>query len=134
MIRSIFAVTVMGLFAGVPALAHHSFAMFDKGRTMTIVGTVARYEWTNPHMRIGVMVADNKAGIAAGEWDVEGASINISAREGWTRNSFKPGDKITVEVHPLRDGTKGASLMYAITPDGKKLYHDINRSAGGGPV
>jgi len=122
------------LLSILPAYAHHSFAMFDNSKTLTIVGTVARYEWTNPHMHIGVMVPGTSDGVAAGEWDVEGASINISAREGWTRNSFKPGDKITVEVHPLRDGSKGASLMYAVTPDGKKLYHDINRSAGGGPV
>jgi Family of unknown function (DUF6152) len=132
--RSILAAVACAMAAIVPAIAHHSFAMFDKSKIVTIVGTVARYEWTNPHMHIGVVVAANKEGVAAGEWDVEGASINISAREGWTRNTFKAGDKITVEVHPLRDGTQGASLMFAVTPDGKKLYHDINRAAGGGPV
>jgi Family of unknown function (DUF6152) len=115
------------------AIAHHSFAMFDTTKTVVLQGTVAEFAWANPHMHIRVLVPKGDAGIE-GEWDVEGASTNISAREGWTRSTFTSGDKITVTVHPLRDGTRGGSLMYALAPDGRKLYHDINRQGGGGPA
>ena len=119
------------VMAATPIRAHHSFAMFDQTKTVTLEGTVVTYDWVNPHMHIHVMI---KEGSLQGEWDVEGASTNISTREGWTRNTFKSGDKISVTIHPLRDGAKGGSLMYAISPDGRKLYHDINRQNGGGPA
>jgi Family of unknown function (DUF6152) len=117
-----------------PALAHHSFAMFDQTKTLTFEGTVTKYDWVNPHIHIRVLVPKALPGIEAGEWDVEGASTNISAREGWVRSTFAAGDKISVSVHPLRDGSKGGALMFAVTPDGRKLFHDINRQGGGGPA
>jgi hypothetical protein len=60
----------------------------------------------------------------AGTWDIEGASTNIMARQGWTKATFKAGDKVTVVAHPLKDGSKGASMFYVILPDGKRLYQD----------
>jgi Family of unknown function (DUF6152) len=123
----------VAVVACIPALAHHSFAMFDQTKTLTIEGTVAKYEWSNPHMHVRILVPKALPGIEAGEWDAEGASTNIASREGWSRSTFNVGDKITVSVHPLRDGSKGGSLMFAIAPDGRKLYHDINRQEGGGP-
>ena len=62
-----------------------------------------------------------------GRWDVEGGSINIMTRQGWTRASYKVGDPATVVGHPMKDGSKGISLFYAIRPDGTRLYHDIAR-------
>jgi hypothetical protein len=62
-----------------------------------------------------------------GTWDVEGGSVNIMTRQGWTRASYKVGDPITVVGHPMKDGSKGISLFYAIRPDGTRLYHDIAR-------
>jgi hypothetical protein len=121
------------LVVSMPAIAHHSFAMFDTTKTVTLQGTVGAFDWANPHMHIRVLVPKGDPSLE-GEWDVEGASTNISAREGWTRSTFASGDKITVTIHPLRDGNKGGSLMYALAPDGRKLYHDINRQGGGGPA
>ena len=70
-----------------------------------------------------------------GTWDVEGGATNIMGRQGWTRATFKAGDHIKVVAHPMKDGTtKGASLFYAIMPDGKRLYHDIARPKGEGSV
>ena len=63
----------------------------------------------------------------AGTWDVEGGSINIMSRQGWTRASYKVGDPIRLVGHPMKDGSKGISLFYAIRPDGSRLYHDIAR-------
>ena len=62
-----------------------------------------------------------------GVWDVEGGSVNIMTRQGWTRASYKAGDPITLVGHPMKDGSKGISLFYAIRPDGTRLYHDIAR-------
>jgi hypothetical protein len=114
-----------------PAFAHHSFAMFDGAKTVTWEGVVEKYDWTNPHSHITVVVPPGgKDPSLAGRWDIEGASPNIMLRQGWTKNSFKPGDKITIIGHPLKSGEKGGSLYYAIDKNGKKLYHDVNRNGG----
>lgn len=112
------------LFLGVsPALAHHSFAMFNMNKTMELKGTVVEYRWENPHTHIIVRVA---SGPEAGVWDIEGASINIMERQGWTRITYKPGDTIDAFAHPMKDGSKGASLFYVMI-NGHRMYQDIAR-------
>jgi Family of unknown function (DUF6152) len=120
-----FAITLT-LLAG-PLLAHHSFAMFEMTKDVTYEGTVVEYRWENPHTHITVKV---ESGPNAGTWDIEGGSTAIMGRQGWNRALYKPGDAIKVVGHPMRDGTKGVSLFYAIRPDGKRLYHDIARPTG----
>jgi hypothetical protein len=116
---------VAGIFlAAIPLFAHHSFAMFELTKDVTYEGTVVEYRWENPHTHIIIKV---DSGPNAGVWDIEGGSTAIMGRQGWTRVTYKAGDKITVVAHPLKDGNKGASLFYAILPDGKRLYHDIAR-------
>jgi hypothetical protein len=117
-----------------PALAHHSFTMFEMDKDVTYTGVVVEYTWVNPHVHI---LVDIKAapGVdpgVVGRWDVEGGSTNIMGRQGWTRATLKPGDPITFVGHPMRDGSKGVSLFYMIRPDGKRLYHDIARPKGEG--
>jgi hypothetical protein len=114
------------LFAAV-ASAHHSFAMFDMAKNVTFEGTVAEYNWENPHTHIIVKVPDSAGKATAGTWDIEGGAVNIMAKQGWTRTTYKAGDPIKVVGHPMKDGSKAASLFYAILPDGKRLYHDIAR-------
>ena len=112
-----------------PALAHHSFTMFDLETHVTYKGTVVEYNWVNPHAHIVVKV-DAGAGVApeaVGTWDIECASTNIMGRQGWTRATFKPGDAITLVASPMKDGSKGASLFYVIQADGTRLYRDIAR-------
>ena len=126
--------TIFALFiAALTAWAHHSFAMFDLTKDVTYSGTVVEYRWENPHTHIIVKV-DPGAGDSStvGTWDVEGGATNIMGRQGWNRASFRAGDKITVIAHPMKDGSKGASLFYALLPDGKRLYHDIARPKGEG--
>lgn len=106
-----------------PVFGHHSFAMFELTKDVTYEGTVVEYRWENPHTHIIVKV-DN--GPNAGTWDIEGGSTAIMGRQGWNRSLYKTGDPVTVVAHPMKDGSKGASLFYAIK-DGKRLYHDIAR-------
>jgi hypothetical protein len=121
------------LSAAIPALAHHSFAMFELTKDVTYEGTVLDYRWENPHTHIIVKVDPGAADPATvGTWDIEGGATNIMGRQGWSRATFKAGDHIRVVAHPMKDGTKGASLFYVILPDGKRLYHDIARPKGEG--
>ena len=113
----------------VPAVAHHSYAIFDMERNVTYKGTVLGYKWTNPHVHLIVDVRPG-GGIdpeSVGTWDLEGASTNIMGRQGWTRSTFKAGDAITAVARPLKDGAKGAALYYVTLADGRRLYMDIAR-------
>lgn len=128
------ACALLATIAVSPVVAHHSFTMFEMDKDVTYKGVVVEYTWVNPHVHITV---DIKAGpgvepATVGRWDVEGGSTNIMGRQGWTRATLKPGMDITFVGHPMRDGSKGVSLFYMITPDGKRLYHDIARPKGEG--
>lgn len=114
-------VPVMGLLVVAPAtaLAHHSFAMFNRDQTMSVNGMVKDYEWANPHVWIHVMVTDEKG--VPREWGFEMQSIAQDSRAGWRPDSVKPGDKITVEFHPLKDGTRGGQLASAVLANGTRL-------------
>lgn len=94
-----------------PALAHHSFALFDAQKSMTLEGRVKQFQWTNPHTWIELMVVD-AAGKEA-EWSIEASSAITMSRRGWTRAALKPGDHLVVVIHPLKDGTRGGSLVSA---------------------
>lgn len=92
-----------------PVYAHHSFAMFDRSKTVTLEGTVKEVQWTNPHVWIQIVVTD-----AAGknvEWSIESISPNYLERIGWKPSSVKAGDKASIVINPLRDGTPGGSLQ-----------------------
>jgi len=112
-----------------PLLAHHSFTMFEMNKDVAYKGTVVEYKWVNPHVHVTLQVdpASGTDPATVGTWDIEAASTNIMGRQGWTKATFKAGDKVTVIAHPLKDGTKGASMFYVILPDGKRLYQDIAR-------
>src|SRR2546423_14422292 len=105
--------------AATPAFAHHSFAMFDREKAAMVTGIVKEYEWTNPHVWVHVMVPD--ANGKAFEWSFEMQSVAQDTRAGWRADSVKPGDKISVEFHPLKDGTRGGQLMSAVLASGKRL-------------
>ena len=99
--------------------AHHSFAMFDQSRTVTLKGVISNFQWTNPHAWIEIMVPD--ANGAAVRWGVELNSPNNLSRQGWKRTSVKPGDKVTIVINPLRDGKSGGLFNKITLPDGKVL-------------
>ena len=97
------------------AQAHHSFAMFDQTKQVTVNGTVKEFQWTNPHAFIELMDTSGKV------WSVELNSPNNLIRQGWKRTAMKPGDKVTVVLNPLRDGTLGGLFNAVTLPDGKVL-------------
>ena len=114
----ILAVVACG--AVLPALAHHSFAMFDQTRQVSLKGTVIEFQWTNPHafIHLEVPAGDPLAGV----WDIELNSPNNLKRQGWKSTSLKPGDKVTLVANPLRDVTKKGGLFITVTlADGTML-------------
>ena len=115
----ILAGAMLAAAAGAPALAHHSYAMFDAQQNKQLDGVVQTFKWTNPHSYIEVMVTDDKGQTQT--WGVECGSPAQMVRAGWKSTSLKPGDKVVVTVHPLRDGTAGGSFVQVQTADGKVL-------------
>jgi hypothetical protein len=105
--------TLAVIVSGGPALAHHSYAMFDNLKSVTIEGTVSKFDWTAPHMWVEVAVpggAANKSVV----WAVEGGSPTQLRRAGWSRNTLNPGDKISVVIHPLKNGAPGGQFISAM--------------------
>jgi hypothetical protein len=119
---ALIAVALLG--SGARIAAHHSFSAFDTGTEKTITGTVNRFEWTNPHTWVWVDVTDGKGGVVT--WGVEGMSPNYLARRGWTKNTFKPGDKVTLTIRPMRDGSAGGMFVRGILADGKPITFAIS--------
>ena len=91
--------------------AHHSFAAFDMAKEQTITGVVSRFDWTNPHTFIWVDVVNEKG--VTESWAIEGMSPNYLGRRGWSKNSVKPGEKITVSIRPLKEGKTGGMFIRA---------------------
>ena len=112
------AVTAAAFVA--PALAHHSFAMFDAEKTITMQGTVKEFEWVNPHSWLRVMIKDEKTGQPA-VWALELSSPARLKRMGMSADSVKPGDTVSVTFHPLKDGARGGQFIQAVLPDGKHV-------------
>ena len=106
------------------AMAHHSFAMFDTGKSVTITGTVSTFEWTNPHAYIEIDTAETTG---AKHWSVEMGSPSILMQSGWKFKDLKHGDKITVVLSPLKDGKPGGLLIQATLPDGRTLGNGPGR-------
>jgi hypothetical protein len=116
-----FVLTAVAAFAlSVPASAHHSFAMFDAEKTVTMQGQVKEFEWTNPHSWLRLMVMDQKTGKPM-LWVFELSSPARLATLGMHSDSMKPGEVVTVTYHPMKDGTRGGQFMDAKLPDGKQL-------------
>ena len=105
--------------AGVPAQAHHSFAMFDSSKKVTVSGTVKQFQWTNPHAYIQ-LVAKNDAGQDV-EWSMEmGAPMYLYAR-GWRPSTLKAGQRVTITINPLRNGRPGGVVRDVTGADGKAI-------------
>jgi Family of unknown function (DUF6152) len=91
-----------------PVLAHHSFAMYQRDKTLTLSGTVKEYDWTSPHVMIQVLADGAKSGPVM--WQIEGSSPTVLARGGWTSTLLRPGDRISLGIHPRKDGGAGGLL------------------------
>jgi hypothetical protein len=111
-----------------PALAHHSFAMFDQSRVLYLSGTVKEFELINPHAWLQIVVNDGKGDIAA--WSFEGGSVPQLVRLGWSKNNLKAGDVVEVGYRPMKDGSRGGQLMSVKQANGQRVCS--NRGCGDG--
>jgi hypothetical protein len=117
----VFALCGVSLALGLaaPASAHHSGAMFDRTKEVTLEGTIKELQWTNPHSWIEVMVPD--AGGKLVQWSFEMEGPNVMHRQGWNAKTIKPGDRVTIVGRPLKDGRPGAAYVSIKLPDGRTL-------------
>lgn len=112
-------VGAIALLLTAPTIAHHSYALFDTAKVVTVTGTAAKFEWINPHIFIWVYVPDKTQKSGHQLYAFETGSLVVMARDGWDQNSIKAGEKLTVEYFPLRDGRPGGSLVQLKHADGR---------------
>lgn len=113
------------------ALAHHSFgAEFDAEKPVTLKGTVVKWEMINPHGWITVDVGTDGEKV---RWMVETSNPNGLMRLGWTKNSLKPGDQITVEAYRAKDGTNTANAARITLADGRSVFAGSSGTPGAPP-
>jgi Family of unknown function (DUF6152) len=109
-------IAVAALLMASSAFGHHSFAMFDQSKSITLQGTVKDLRWANPHVFIQLLVkADDGSEV---EWSIEMTSPEHLARVGWRPGTLKAGDAVTLVIHPMRDGVKGGQYLSGTGPDG----------------
>ena len=116
-----FAMTVaVALVLGASMLsAHHSSAGIDRTKTVTLAGTVKEFRWANPHSWIDLDVPNEKGTVST--WSIEMTSPTFLLRSGWKASTLKSGDKVSVTVRPMRDGTPGGLFVSVTLPDGRVL-------------
>ena len=102
-----------------PAAAHHSAAGMDRTKSVTIVGTVKQFSWSNPHSWLEIDVPNDKGG--ADKWTVEMTAPSYLVRAGWKSSTVKAGDKVSVILRPMRNGDPGGLLVSIALPDGRTL-------------
>ncbi len=111
-------IATLAIYA-IPAAAHHSFAMFDAEKTVTLEGSVKEFQWTNPHAWIMLNVANQQG--QANVWAIELNGPSGLARDGWKPKTLTPGMNVSVTIHPLRDGTNGGQFLKVKLPDGSEM-------------
>ena len=117
--KSIILASLAVMVAAGPAMAHHSAAMFDAGKSVTLVGTIKEFQFTNPHSWVQVLVPD-----ASGkpvEWSIEWGGVSALYRQGIRKASLKPGDRVTIIGQPLRNGNFSASMTSVTGADGMPI-------------
>ena len=120
------------LLPAIQISAHHSFAAeYDATKPVTLKGAVTRVEWTNPHARFYVDVKDESGSVT--NWNFELASPNVLVRNGWTRNSLKIGDEVTIQGSLAKDGAKMANARVVTLADGRRVFAGSPAAEGGPP-
>ncbi len=118
-LTALFAVIVGLLIISVPLFAHHGAATFDTTRKVTVKGTVVEWFWANPHCFLRFDVKEDNGQTV--QWVVETQSGPNIVPLGYTKQTFKPGDEVTVTLTPVRNGKPLGRLLSVVLPSGKKL-------------
>ena len=127
-LNSLILAGAVGAFLASPAVAHHSFAIFDQSKVNHLTGTLKEFELVNPHAWLHVMITAPNG--SSSEWSFEGGSVAQLVALGWSRDAFRPGDKLDVGFRPMKDGSRGGQLMSVKLPSGKMICS--NRGCGDG--
>ncbi len=117
--RAAMACAVVFTLAAPSAWAHHSYAMFDRSKTVTLNGTIREFRWTNPHSWIQLTVPGEGGG--TDEWSIEMGSPFELLRVGWTAKTVKAGDKVSIQIHPVKDGSKGGGWVSGVDAEGHAI-------------
>ena len=119
---SLLCIMALGLgLAAMPALAHHSFAAeYDSGQLLTLKGTISKVEWTNPHIYIYLDVKDASGKVTT--WALEGYPPNTLKRTGFSKDTLKIGDEVTITAYKSKDGTNTGAGREITFSDGSKKF------------
>jgi hypothetical protein len=120
----IWLIGVAALVIVLPVMAHHSYAVFDVTKQLTVAGTVAKFEWTNPHTYLWVYVPKPDSPKEYDLYGFENGPPSMMTRVGWTSSVLKSGDKVSIDYSPLKDGRHGGHLIQITLADGRILHGD----------
>ena len=130
-IKRVALLVVLALAGAVPVFAHHSFAAeFDENKPVVLKGVVSKIEWENPHVYFYIDVKDDKSGSTV-NWGVESTSVVELIHRGWSHDSLKLGDHVTVEGFLAKDGSHLVGARLVTLPDGRKVF--TGSPGDGGP-
>ena len=118
-IVSLLAVLAASLTVSGPAFAHHSMSMYDRGRDTTFKATIVQFDWVNPHSTITFTVTDDHGNVE--KWWAEGPGPNRLANHGWTKDTLKPGDQVTIIGNRNKDGSATMRFEKVILANGQEL-------------
>ena len=122
--RSIALAASAAVALAIPAWAHHSHANYNTNEFITVSGTITEVVWTNPHVWVYMEVTGAQG--RPQMWAMEGGSVTSLMRGGWQRNSIKPGDKVSVRCHRLRDGSEGCLLGFVTNINGTAMDREFD--------
>lgn len=108
------------LLAAAAAGAHHSLADYDDSKIVEIAGTVEQFQWTNPHTLLVIGVAD-AAGVTH-DWNIQGQAPKFLAWRGWSKDTLKAGDRVSLKIYPLKNGARGGTCLRVTLPDGRVMF------------